>query len=71
MCGVSNGQNFSLGKLLHRGSLRSFVYLAPETSGAGHCWTQDAGRTWALDCSDNALPMNSFAGDLREDYFKL
>lgn len=33
--------------------------------------TQDTGRTWTLDCSDNALPMNSFAGDLREDYFKL
>ena len=24
-----------------------------------------------LDCSENALPTSSFAGDLREDYFKL
>lgn len=60
-----------LGKLLQHCSLGSFTYLAPETSGAGHCWTQDTGRTRALDCSDSALPMNSFAGDLREDYFKL
>lgn len=68
--GFQKDRSLVLGRLFYHGVLCSFMYLAPEAPGAGHCWTQDAGRTRTLDRSVNALPMNSFAGDLR-DYFKL